>query len=146
MRRTAALALGASLGLVVPSARAQSVSVTPPRDYFLNPPSAGHFAHLDAYTVGTQASYEGRANVEEGMSMLHVRASGVLSYPYADASGNLDLRVFLFTIGGSYGYRWVYRNFTFAPNEQDRSRDRRNELESEKAWTDQDFTYYEGRF
>ena len=72
-----------------------------PRDYFLNPPTAGTFAHLDAYTVGVQASVENRAHLEEGMSMLHTRVSGIVSYPYADGSFNLDARVFLFTLGGS---------------------------------------------
>jgi hypothetical protein len=112
----------------------------------LNPPSPGQYAHLDAYTVGTQASYEWRSDVEEGMSMLHARASGIVSLPYIEGSANLDLRVFLFTFGGSYGYRWVYRNHTFAPNETDRSAARRNDLESDKQWTDQDYSFYEGRF
>jgi len=141
------LALAAMIATLQPVvAHAQSVPTRPPRDYFLNPPPAGQFAHLDAYSVGTQASYEWRADGEEGMSMLHARASGIVSYPYAEASANLDFRVFLFTIGGSYGYRWVYRNFTFAPNEADRSRERRLEIESDKAYTDQDYTFYEGRF
>lgn len=115
-----------------------------PRDYFLNPPTAGTFAHLDAYTVGLQASVENRAHLEEGMSMLHTRVSGIASYPYADGSLNLDARVFLFTLGGSFGYRHVWRNHTFDPG-QDRSRDARNDLEDAGDYDSQGFSYAEGR-
>jgi hypothetical protein len=147
MRRPLALALTVCAALAgrASPAGAQVAPIPPPRDYFLNPPPAGHFAHLDAYTIGAQASYEYRAHLEEDMSMFHARASAVVSYPYTEASANVDTRVFLFTLGASYGYRWVYRNHTFLPNETDRSADRRNDLESDKQWTDQDFTFYEGR-
>jgi hypothetical protein len=116
-----------------------------PRDYFLDVPPGGHYAHLDAFTVGAQASYEYRAHIEEDMSMLHARASGLVSYPYAEASANLDVRVFLLTLGASYGYQWIYRNIAFAPNESDRSAARRNEREDAGEYDDQDFTFYEGR-
>jgi hypothetical protein len=116
-----------------------------PRDNFLNPPAAGTFALLDAYTIGVQASLENRAHLEEGMSMLQTRVSGIASYPYADGSLNLDARVFLFTLGGSLGYRHVWRNHTFEPGE-DRSRDARNDRESEGDFDSQGFSYAEGRF
>ena len=115
-----------------------------PRDYFLNAPPAGTYAHLDAYTVGAQVSLENRADLEEGMSMLHTRVSGIASYPYADGSLNLDARVFLFTLGGSVGYRHVWRDHTFAPGE-DKSRDARNDREDAGDIDSQGFSYAEGR-
>ncbi len=141
MRRVLALGIGllAALGLGVPAAHAEQ-----PRDYFLNAPAPGTFAHLDAYTIGTQASLENRADLEPGMSMLHTRVSGIVSYPYADGSVNLDARVFLFTLGGSLGYRHVYRDHTFAPG-ADRSRDARNDIEKAGDYGSQGFGYYEGR-
>lgn len=115
-----------------------------PRDYFLNPPTAGTFAHLDAYTVGVQASVENRAHLEEGMSMLHTRVSGIASYPYAEGSLNLDARVFLFTAGGSLGYRHVWRDHTFEDGE-DRSRDARNDREEDGDIGSQGFSFAEAR-
>ena len=115
-----------------------------PRDYFLNAPRAGTFAHLDAYTVGVQASLENRADLEQGMSMLHTRLSGIASYPYVDGSANVDIRVFLLTLGASVGYRNVHRNHTFVPGE-DRSRDARNDRESDDNFDSQGFGHYEGR-
>lgn len=115
-----------------------------PRDYFLDAPAAGVFSHSDLYNVGLQQSLEHRMHLEEGMSMLHTRLSGVVSYPYAEGSLNLDVRVFLVTLGGSAGYRQVYRNHTFEPGE-DASRDRRNEREKAGEHDSQGYAFGEGR-
>lgn len=115
-----------------------------PRDYFLNAPSAGTFAHLDAYTVGAQASLENRADLEQGMSMLHTRLSGIVSYPYAEGSANVDVRVFLLTFGASAAYRHVYRDHTFDIGE-DRTAAARREREKNDDFGSQGFAYYEGR-
>jgi hypothetical protein len=136
----AAWAIGVVVWAVALPARAEA-----PRDYFLNAPRPGNYAHLDAYTVGTQLSLENRSDLEPGMSMLTTRASGILSYPYADGSINMDARVFLFTLGGSLGYRWVYRNLRFSSGE---SRTFQARLDREKAgqFDTQGFAYGEGRF
>ncbi len=135
-----AWALGAMALLVALPARADA-----PRDYFLNAPAPGNYAHFDAYTVGTQLGLENRSDLEPGMSMLHTRASGILSYPYTEGSINMDARVFLFTLGGSLGYRWVYRNLTFAPGES-RTIQARNDREKAGKFDTQGFAFGEGRF
>ena len=116
-----------------------------PRDYFLNAPKPGNYAHMDAYTVGSQLSLQNRSDLEPGMSMLTTRASGILSYPYADGSINMDARVLLFTLGGSLGYRWVYRNLAFSPGESQTFKAR---IDREKAgkFDTQGFAYGEGHF
>ncbi|MGE0324968.1 MAG: hypothetical protein AB7S68_21775 [Polyangiaceae bacterium] len=127
-----------------------------PRDYFLNPPPAGTDLLLDAYTVGAQLSLENRAHLEEGMSMLYSRVSGIFSYPYKEVSANLDVRVFLFTLGGSAGIRDVHRDHTLVPGEDfngdglfdDKdvnTRDVRNDRESDKIYGSQTFPFWEGR-
>jgi hypothetical protein len=134
--------VGALLATAAWSAHARAAE---PRDYFLNAPTPGTFAHSDAYTVGVQQSIEDRRDLEPGMSMLHTRLSGILSYPYAEGSLNLDARVFLFTLGGSVGYRQVYRDLTFAPGDVNRSRDVRRERESAGDYGSQGFAFGEGR-
>jgi len=138
MRRVRAVAL---VGTLLWSSAA---SAELPRDYFLDPPTAGTFFHSDVYNVGVQESLEQRSHLEEGMSMLHLRASGIASYPYADGSANVDARVFLFTLGASAGYRHVYRDHTFAPDE-DRSRQARLDREENDEIGSQGFPYAEGR-
>lgn len=139
MRRGSVIALGSCAFWAAASARAEL-----PRDYFLDAPAAGTYSMSDVYNVGAQQSLENRAHLEEGMSMLTTRLSGIASYPYADGSINLDARVFLFTLGGSAGYRHVYRNHTFAPG-QDSSRDARNDRESDGDFDSQGYAYGEGR-
>lgn len=139
MRRGIVIALGSCAFLAAASVRAEL-----PRDYFLDAPAAGTFSMSDVYNVGAQQSLENRAHLEEGMSMLTTRLSGIASYPYADGSINLDARVFLFTLGGSAGYRHVYRNHTFEPGE-DSSRDARNDRESDGDFDSQGYAYGEGR-
>jgi hypothetical protein len=135
----------AAIGGVVTCLGVSIASAEMPRDQFLNPPAAGTFANLDAYTIGVQASLENRAHLEEGMSMLQTRVSAVASYPYADGSLNLDARVFLFTLGGSVGYRHVWRNHTFEDPAADRSREARREREDEGLHDSQGFSYAEAR-
>ncbi|MFO0572302.1 MAG: hypothetical protein U0263_42170 [Polyangiaceae bacterium] len=103
------------------------------------------YSMSDAYNVGAQQSLEHRMHLEEGMSMLTTRISGIASYPYADGSINVDARLMLFTLGGSAGYRQVYRNQTFAPG-ADRSRDARIEREKDGNFDSQGYAYGEGRF
>ncbi len=134
----------ATLGMVGALFWAASAQAKTPRDYMLNPPSAGTFAHLDGYTVGAQASLENRAHLEEGMSMLHTRASVVGSFPYVEGSLNLDMRVFLFTFGGTIAYRRVHRNHTL-PAGVANTLDLRNERESDGLQNDQSFPWGEAR-
>jgi hypothetical protein len=140
MRRGIVAAVGALVLSAASPARAEL-----PRDYFLDAPGAGTYSMSDVYNVGAQQSLENRLHLEEGMSMLTTRLSGIASYPYADGSLNVDVRLFLFTLGGSVGYRQVYRNHTFAPGE-DSSRDVRNDRESDKEFDSQGFPHAEGRF
>lgn len=134
-----AFAAWAALTSLVCGARAEL-----PRDYFLDAPAAGTFSHSDAYNVGAQQSIEYRGHLEEGMSMAHVRASGIVSYPYAEGSLNLDARVFLFTLGASGAYRQVYRDHTFLPGES-RTRQARLDRESERNFGSQGYFWGEGR-
>lgn len=115
-----------------------------PRDYFLDPPTPGTYLLSDAYTVGGQLSVENRAHLEEGMSMLTTRVTGTASLPYGEGGLHMDARVFLFTLGGSVGYRHVWRNIAFDPGEA-RDRTARKQVEDDKAFDGKGFPYYEGR-
>ena len=129
--------------VLAPQASAEPV-VTPSRDYFLDAPRAGNFAHLDGFALGAQASYEYRAHLEEDTSMLRARLSGLAGFPYAEASADLEARLMFVTLGANLGRRWVYRNFSFAKG-ADRSAERRNQLENQGLSTAQDFAFHEAR-
>lgn len=106
----------------------QAHAIKPPRDYFLDPPAAGLWAHIDAVTLGVQASLEHRHEVDGDLTMLTTRLSGLASLGYADAAASADFRIALFTFGGSVGYRDVWRNYP-VPRGQQSTRDVRLKLD-----------------
>lgn len=111
-------------------------------DYFLDAPRPGTWVHLDAVTVGAQASLEHRIPIEEEtMGMFHLRASGTATIGFLEGAAHTDLRVLgMFTVGGSVGYRRVLRNYTFAPGEEG-TRDERRDRPANQA----NFPWAEGR-
>lgn len=105
-----------------------SAAKTGPKDYFLDPPAAGLWAHLDAITIGTQASLEHRLEVDGDITMLVTRISGLASLGYAETAAHADFRVALFTVGGSVGYRRAWRNFAL-PNDVDNTAKIRRDMD-----------------
>ena len=101
---------------------------TGPKDYFLDLPAAGLWAHLDAITIGIQASLEHRLEVDGDITMLVTRLSGLASLGYAETAAHADFRVALFTVGGSVGYRRAWRNYTL-PNDVDNTAKIRREMD-----------------
>lgn len=80
------------------------------KDMPLYPTKAGNFVMLDAIVLGAQASYENRTDLEEGMSKITTRVSGLVSTPFAEASLNVDVNVFLWSFGASVAYQSLYHN------------------------------------
>ncbi|MBX3201964.1 MAG: hypothetical protein KF894_27760 [Labilithrix sp.] len=97
-------------------AREASASPRQARDYFLDPPQKGLWAHGDAFTLGAQASLESRTPIEdETFGTLALRASALASIGFSEAAAHVDVRYLLFTFGASAGYRNVWRTYQGAP-------------------------------
>jgi hypothetical protein len=114
------------------------------RDYFLDPPAPGTWTHLDAFTVGTQLSLEQRIELDGDASMLTARMSNMASLGYSETAGHLDLRVMFLTVGGSVGYRDVWKNYSFAPGVSGTNKARRD-IDKEHGSTQEDWPFAEGR-
>lgn len=96
------------------------------RDYFLDPPQKGLWAHGDVLTLGVQASLESRTPIEdETFGTLSFRASSIASIGYAEAAAHVDVRYLFFAFGASAGYRDVWQTFRL-PAGTDVPRDFRN--------------------
>jgi hypothetical protein len=80
------------------------------RDAPLHPTPAGDFLLLDAIVLGAQASYENRTDLEEGMSKVTTRLSGLVATPYLEGSVNVDVNVFLWAFGATAAYQVLYHN------------------------------------
>ena len=135
-----ACAASAALLTAAGSARAEYL----PRDYFLDPPAAGLWTHLDAFTLGGQASLEHRHEVDGDLTMLTTRVSGLASLGYGDLGAHADLRVAVLSFGGSVGYRQTFRYYPVADGAT-LTRKVRKEADDAKAYEGQGFTWGEGR-
>lgn len=82
------------------------------RDYFLDPPQSGVWAHGDLLTLGAQATLEARLPIEDDtFGALSVRASGLAATGFSEGAAHVDVRYLLFNVGASAGYRNVWRTY-----------------------------------
>jgi hypothetical protein len=99
------------------------------RDYFLDPPQKGLWAHGDVLTLGVQASLESRTPIEdETFGTLSFRASSLASIGFGEAAAHVDIRYLFVTFGASAGYRHVWQTFR-RPDGTEVPRDFRNDTD-----------------
>ncbi len=98
------------------------------RDYFLDPPRAGTFAHVDVFTAGVQGAIEKRIPIEDATTgMLHLRGSAMGSLGFGDVAAHADVRFLgLITLGASAGYRRVWNAYSY-PDNVANTRERRHD-------------------
>jgi len=140
MGRVATIARGVRAVPVVTAALALALVTRPSssapkqaRDYILEPPPRGVWATVDAYTLGAQGALELRIPIEdESTGMVHLRASSLASLGYGEVAGHVDARLSMLTVGGSAGYRDVWRTIEGAPGKE-LSRDDRPAVERERG-------------
>ncbi len=131
-----------SLAVLCTTASARAEYLT--RDYFLDPPAAGLWAHADAFTLGGQGSLEHRHEVDGDMTMLTTRVSGLASLGYGDVGAHADFRVALLSFGGSVGYRRTFRYYA-VPDGATLTRAARQKADDDKTYRGQGFAWGEGR-
>jgi len=114
------------------------------RDYFLDPPKPGLWAHGDVYTLGAQASLESRTPIDDEFGMLALRASGLVGIGYSEAAAHVDVRYLFLTFGASAGYRNVWRTYRGAPGTEV-TRDQRNDADGASSFASEAWGWAEGR-
>ncbi len=132
--------LGLVLVLLAPVASAHPR----PKDFFLDPPKKGLYAHADAFTAGLQLSLEHRAELDGDLTMLTTRASGLASLGFSEVALQSELRVAFLALGGTVGYRNTWRNYSAAPGDKFTIAQRR-EADAGKSFTAQDWAFAEAR-
>ncbi len=115
-----------------------------PRDFFLDPPKKGLFAHADAFTAGLQLSLEHRAELDGDLTMLTTRASALGSLGFSEVALQSELRVAFLALGGTVGYRNTWRNYS-APAGGKYTIAQRREADQNKAFTAEDWGFAEAR-
>jgi hypothetical protein len=114
------------------------------RDYFLDAPRKGLYLHLDAFTIGVQASLEHRVELNSDLTMLTSRVSVLASTGFAEASAQTELRVAFVALALAGGYRNVWRTYQGTEG-QSVTYTQRRQLDKTSAFTRESWPWVEGR-
>jgi hypothetical protein len=124
-----------------------------PLDRYVRPqPEGTHLRLFGFFGPGFRAILESYQPIEEDMSELRLQGWGDVNYGYTQISGHADVRFFLLGLGGSVGYRYVWRSLEFRPEANGRDngytslhRELRREKESDGDSQTDSFPIAEGR-
>ena len=104
------------LGLVAAASCLSATAMADrPRDYMLGIPKDDTRIISEYFITGMQLSLDHTRSIYGKANMLRLRGSGVASYPLGQVEARADLRILFLELGGSVGYRTVWRNLSFEP-------------------------------
>jgi hypothetical protein len=131
-RRQAAILLGFLSLLCAPALFPGRVRAEQPRDWMVGPQPGGTLLNLDVVFPGIQAQLEHRVPIYGVVNELWLKANVLTALPFTESQFDVDLRLVVFSLGGSVGFRDNYRAMEFAPGERiDRTYRRSRELGGE---------------
>jgi hypothetical protein len=85
------------------------------RDFMLDLQPAGTFALVDFFGSGGQFSVEHRESIYGNANEVTLGAATLQAYPAGEFTLRADLRVLFLSLGGTLGYRVVWRSLHFEP-------------------------------
>lgn len=83
----------------------------------VGPQPGGTLLNLDVVFPGVQAQLEHRVPIYNIANELWLKANALLTLPFYESQADVDLRLVILSIGGSVGYRSVFRGFEFKAGE-----------------------------
>lgn len=98
-------------------------------DYMLTYQRPGLFVHNDFFGTGLQTTLEHRKWIYGNANTLTSSLQSRVTYPLGELNLQSEIRILFFSIGAQLGYRYVWRNIHFAPDESI-SRGRRRERDA----------------
>jgi hypothetical protein len=87
------------------------------QDWMLDIQPKGSFAIVDYFGTGGMLTLEQRIPIYGNANDLTVGTTMIGSYPLGEAVARADLRILFLNIGGSLGYRTVWRHLSFEPGD-----------------------------
>jgi hypothetical protein len=116
-----------------------------PRDWMVGAQPGGTYLNVDTVLPGAQLLIEHRVPVNGMQNEVDLRANALLMLPFYESQMDLDLRIVLFTVGASLGYRDTFRGLIFEP-EESLSASHRRERDYAGDIEQMDFGFAEARF
>jgi len=114
--RDFSLSLG--LMLVVATLGMSSARAEQTRDFMIAAGEAGTDVFVDTVLPGAQLTVEHREPIYAFANQLNLRANALLTPAFFESQADVELRVLVLTLGGSYGYRNLMSEQTFEEGEE----------------------------
>ena len=99
--------------LAVPRARAEQT-----RDFMIAAGESGTDLFVDTVLPGAQLTLEHRAPIYQLANQLNLRANALLTPAFFETQADVELRILVLTLGGTYGYRNLMSEQTFEQGEE----------------------------
>ena len=87
------------------------------RDFIIDFQPEGNYLLLDYFGTGMQAALENRTRIYGSANDLTSAAGVIAAYPGFEALARVDLRILFLGLGGTIGYRSIWRELTFDAGE-----------------------------
>lgn len=101
------------MAYAAPRARAEQT-----RDFMISAGESGTDVFVDTILPGAQLTLEHREPIYQLANQLNLRASGLLTPAFFETQADVELRILVLTLGGTYGYRNLMSEQTFAEGEE----------------------------
>lgn len=116
-----------------------------PRDWMVGVQPGGTYLNVDAVIPGAQLLIEHRVPVNGMQNEVDLRANSLITALFYESQMDVDMRIVLFTLGASLGYRDTFRGLIFEPDESLNASHRR-ERDYAGDFEQMDFGFAEARF
>jgi hypothetical protein len=89
-----------------------------PRDWMVAAQPGGTYANLDVIFPGMQATLEHRMPIYGQANELDFKVNALPTVEFFESQADVDLRLLVLSLGASAGFRDVFHNLEFGPNEK----------------------------
>jgi hypothetical protein len=115
------------------------------RDWMVAAQPSGTYANIDVIFPGAQFQLEHRVPFYGVANELNIKANVLPTIVFMESQLDADLRLVVLSLGGSVGFRDVFHNITFGPNDTNFDRVARRSIDLGGSYTNQFSTFGEGR-
>jgi hypothetical protein len=110
------LSLGCMLAVAVLAASRARAEQT--RDFMIAAGESGTDVFVDTVLPGAQITLEHRAPIYAFANQLNLRTNALLTPAFFESQADVELRILVLTLGGTYGYRNLMSEQTFDEGEE----------------------------
>jgi hypothetical protein len=106
------------IAVLIGTVFAPRVHAEQPRDWMVAAQPGGTYVNLDVIFPGVQAQLEHRIPIYGQANELTFRVNALPTLLFYESQADVDLRIVILSLGASAGFRDVFHNLEFGPNDK----------------------------